>query len=249
MIHSYFSLKGDRHPIPCKLYYGEDTTCVKRVVLGVHGFCGDMESSALAMLAQAMVPHDGVVLCFDFPAHGSSPADGNAFTIDDCKNDFLAVAEHIRRTYPHADYGLFATSFGGYIALLCAGDIPEFRIALRAPAVPFADVLLKNVLRISREEFERTGTVTCGFERKIDVSFAAYRRFADNDISAQVYKRPLLIFHGTQDEVVPYDQIAAFCARQPNARLVTIEDGDHRFKSSGDMECVLSETVTYYLSE
>ena len=63
MMHSYFTLNGNRHPIPCKLYYGEDTACVKRVILGVHGFCGDMESSALTMLAQAMIPHDGVVQC------------------------------------------------------------------------------------------------------------------------------------------------------------------------------------------
>ena len=249
MTHSYFTLKGNRHPIPCKLYYGDNTVCVKRVILGVHGFCGDMESSAMTMLAQAIIPHDVAMLCFDVPAHGSSPVDGNSFTLDDCKSDFLTVAEHIRCTYPQADYGLFATSFGGYIALLCAEDIPEFRMALRAPAVPFADVLLKNVLCISRDEFERKGTVTCGFERKIDISFAAYSQFALNDIRTQVYRRPMLVFHGTRDEVVPYDQISDFCARQPNARLVTIKNGDHRFKHSGDMYCVISEAVTYFLSE
>ena len=249
MFHSYFHLEGRRHPIPCKLYSGEDATSVRYVILGVHGFCGDMESSALRMLAQALTPHDAVLLCFDFPAHGSSPAEGDAFTLEDCRDDLCTVAEHIRRTYPAANYGLFATSFGGYMALLCAEMLPEFRMALRAPAVPFANVLLQNVLHISREDFGAAGKVTCGFERKLDVSYAAYARFAEHEICERVYHRPLLVFQGTRDDVVPYDAVAAFCARQPNARLVTVENGDHRFKRPGDMERVIAEAAAYYFSE
>lgn len=243
----YFTLEGERYPIPCKLYSGADPADVKHVILGVHGFCGDMESSALTMLATAMAPHGGAVLCFDFPAHGSSPVEGDAFTLENCKSDLLTVAAHIRRTYPRSDYGLFATSFGGYMALLCADALPDFRMALRAPAVPFGEVLLQNVLRISREEFSGAGRVACGFERKMDVSFGAYRAFAENDLRFRVYRRPLLVFHGTKDDVVPYEQIEAFCDRQPDARLVTVPGGDHRFKRPGDMEGVLAEAVAYYL--
>lgn len=246
MTASYFTLAGEGRSIPCKLYGGEDPARIRHVILGVHGFCGDMESSALTMLAEAMALRDGTLLCFDFPAHGNSPADGEAFTLENCESDLLAAAEHVRRRFPCADYGLFATSFGGYMALLCADALPDFRMALRAPAVPFAEVLLRNVLRISREAFARAGRVTCGFERKLEVSFEAYRRFEEAEIRSRVYRRPLLVFHGTADDVVPYEQIHAFCARQPNARLVTIPGGDHRFKRPGDMERVVTEAAAYY---
>lgn len=247
MVAGYPTLEGKNHPIPCKLYCRLPFAPIDHVILGVHGFCGDMNSSALRLLAEAMVPHGGEVLCFDFPAHGSSSAEGDAFTLENCKNDLLTVAKSIRRCYPRAKYGLFATSFGAYVALLCSNRLRDFRMVLRAPAVPFAEVLLQNVLHTTRENFERAGRVTCGFERKLDLSFGAYRGFEEQDIRGRKYRRPLLVFHGTEDDVVPYERVAAFCARQPNARLVTVEGADHRFKRPGDMERVISEAVAYFL--
>ena len=247
MLSGYFTLEGEQHPISCKRYGLLPPAPVDYVILGVHGFCGDMNSSSLRLLAEAIVPHGGEVICFDFPAHGSSPAEGDAFTLENCKSDLLTVAKHIRRCYPCAKYGLFATSFGAYVALLCANRLRDFRMVLRAPAVPFAEVLLQNVLHTTREDFERAGRVTCGFERKLDLSFEAYRGFEEQDIRGRKYRRPLLVFHGTEDDVVPYEQVTAFCARQPKARLVTLPGADHRFKRPGDMEQVIEQAAAYFL--
>ncbi|MBQ7415996.1 MAG: hypothetical protein IJW14_03040 [Oscillospiraceae bacterium] len=60
----------------------------------------------------ALACDNGVaLLCFYFPAHGASPVAEDKLTVENCKEDLLAVAQYVRERYPDAEKSIFATSF------------------------------------------------------------------------------------------------------------------------------------------
>lgn len=232
--------------INCKLYLPEDDV-VRKVILGVHGFAGDKESSVLSALAQSTSKENTALICFDFPAHGASPQNEDYLTVENCMNDLLAVSDWVRNSYPDSERSIFATSFGGYISLLCASKLEDFTFVLRAPAVTMPNILLNSVLKISREDFRERCKIECGFERKIQLPYIFYEellRFSPMDICC---KQPILIIHGDKDDVVPYEDVKAFCKTHPGTELVTIEGADHRFKNSGDICKIVNETKKFLL--
>ena len=155
----YFSIER-KYPIKCKAFLPSSGN-IRTVILGVHGFAGDKESSMLSELAKYVDQKDGALICFDFPAHGDSDRQENDLTVENCINDLLAVAEWIEDTFPIAEKFIFATSFGGYISLLSLSRLQNYKVILRAPAVTMPKVLLGSVLKISAEQFEKLGTVEC----------------------------------------------------------------------------------------
>ena len=108
---SCFSIPQSRYNISCKLY-APSSEVPRLAVLGVHGFGGDKESSALQALGNVLTAHGGALLCFDFPAHGASNAADAQLSVEHCKLDLLAAYACLRERFPKAPTGLFATSFG-----------------------------------------------------------------------------------------------------------------------------------------
>lgn len=242
---SYFDLNTDRYPISCKLYLPEETT-LKGVILGVHGFAGDKESSALAMLGEAVNRQGVALLCFDFPAHGTSTASEQELTIANCMQDILFMADYTRTTFPTVDRRIFATSFGGYTALLCADQLADFSIVLRAPAVTMPEHILTDILETTPDDFKQRRFIECGYERKIKMPYSFYEDLQHHRVMNRDYHQPMLIVHGDRDAVVPRTDIRQFCSDHPTMRLVSIDGADHRFKNEGELEKVISEAMRFW---
>lgn len=240
----YFSIGTPDYPIRCKRFL-PDSADVRCVILGVHGFAGDKESGALVLLAEKTAPFGACLVCFDFPAHGDSPADESALTVKNCMRDLLTVAAHCRGAYPDADKCLFATSFGGFVTLLCSGELTDFRVVLRAPAVTMPE-LLPGVLGVTPEEFREKGAVECGFERKMTLPYSFYDELRRFDVFDRAYSEPMLILHGDADDVVPPADVRRFCAAHPGMRLQTIHGADHRFKKPGELEAVARYATDFW---
>ena len=241
---TYFSLK-DRYEIKCKLFLPEDGH-VEHVVIGVHGFAGDQESSMLKKLATAICLRSSALLTFDFPAHGSSPVGEEMLTVRHCKEDLRTVLEYAAKEYPNAKKSIFATSFGGYITLLCADQLAGIPLVLRAPAVTMPKVLLENVLKISAAEFQKAGFIKCGFERPIQLPYSFYADLlAQNGIGSNQISSPILVIHGDRDDVVPLADVEAFAASQSNVALKIIPGADHRFKNKGELETIVDLATTF----
>lgn len=244
MKEEYFNISTGRYPVSCKLYTpGLD---VKGIILGVHGFAGDKESSALRALAERCADKGIALLCFDFPVHGASEATEISLTVENCMSDLLDCADWCRREYPGAKKYLFATSFGGYITLLCSQKLADFRIVLRAPAVTMAEHILTELLKTSPEDFKRRKTITCGFERKIELPYGFYQDLQKHGISKYLCDNPLLIIQGDKDGIVPLDDVVSFCAAHKNATLKIIDGADHRFKNPGEIEKVIAAAISYW---
>lgn len=238
----HFQLQTPERVIFCRAFLPEGAP--ERVILGVHGFAGDKDSSVLKKLAQALCAEQGALICFDFPAHGESQAPDSQLRVENCRADFLTVAEFIRNTYPAKQYGIFATSFGGYIALLCAEQIPDFRMVLRAPAVTMAESFIEKIIPCTRAEFLAAGGAWCGFERKMFVSRDFYQDLLENP--PRIPDRPLMVIHGKRDDIIPYTAAAAIGAENPRVRLVTFANADHRFKNPGEIEGIVEQAMDWF---
>ena len=240
----YKQIKTDRYPIRYKVYSPDDS--VRGIILGIHGFAGDMESSALEMLASAAGKRGIALLCFDFPAHGSSPTQEDLFTIDNCIKDVLWMADLCRREYPDADKYLFATSFGGFVSLLSSDHLQDFQFVLRAPAVTMPEIFLPDILHTTPEAFEQARVIECGFELEIRLPFSFYVELKRHSIVGQQFDFPILVIHGDEDDVVPHTDIQAFCSNNPKSELVVIPGADHRFKKPGELEQVINAAMKYW---
>ena len=232
------------YEIKCRLFAPEDEI-VEHVILGVHGFSGDKDSSMLEKLGAMVCDNRGALICFDFPAHGESPVGEDRLTIDNCKEDLLRVMEYASELYPRAEKSVFATSFGGYITILCAEKLGEVSLILRAPAVTMAKVLLENVLCMDEEAFKARGVVDCGYERPLKLPYSFYEDLLRQEcIFCKDLLLPTLIIHGDRDDTVPLDDVEAF-AMVMRVRLEIIAGADHRFKHPGEAAKILSLTKDF----
>lgn len=244
MQEEYKTIKTERYPISCKSYISDLQP--NGIILGVHGFAGDKESSALKALAEASCERGTSLICFDFPAHGTSVASDDMLSVKNCMDDLLLIAEHCRKEHPNERKFLFATSFGGYIALLCIKELTDFSIVLRAPAVTMAEHILTDLLDTTPEAFKKAGTITCGFDRKICLPFSFYEELQKHKIADCVCDNPVLIIRGDMDDVVPYSDIVAFCSCHKIVKLRTVYGADHRFKKTGEIEQVIESAISYW---
>ena len=233
------------YEIKCKLFEPKDSP-VKQIIIGVHGFAGDKESSMLRKLGKECTRHCCGLLCFDFPAHGNSPVNEDMLTVENCKQDLYGVLQYARKQYPNAVKSIFATSFGGYITLLSAHSFPDYPLVLRAPAVTMPKLLLKNVLCTTEEHFKQVGSIRCGFERPIQLPYRFLEELQQQeDLSKKKLPQEMLIIHGDRDNIVPLEDIRAFTEHHQGASLQILPGADHRFKNPGETERILFLTRSF----
>jgi pimeloyl-ACP methyl ester carboxylesterase len=124
---------------------------------------------------------------------------------------------------------IIGSSLGGYLAALYAaaqGSEVE-QLVLLAPAFGFHDLWVE---RLGPEEVRRwqdSGTLSVFHYGEGGHADLSYEFLAD----AEKYppypdcRVPALIFHGTQDELVPVANSARFVREHPEARLVEVNSG------------------------
>lgn len=234
----YYNLPTNEYAISCKSMM-PDSERIEGVVIGVHGFCGDKESSAIEAVAREMSKHYWGMICFDFPNHGTSEAKDEQLTLGNCKQDFLKVVAYVENQYPTVKKAIFATSFGGYITLLCENHLKDYRIILRSPAVTMPEHVLADIIEVSLEDFERIGYAECGFGRIIKLPYEFYIELQQNSLMDKRFNREITIIHGDRDTVVPMSDILAFSEQNPGVKLMTIHGADHRYKNPGELEKIV----------
>ncbi len=224
--------------------FRSDDRHVRYAVAAVHGFGGDRESSAIRALAEALCEKGAMVAAFDFPAHGESPLGEDSLTTSVCVSHLLTAAAYLKETAPGASFGVFATSFGGYIALLASDELRAlgFSLVLRAPAVGMENTLLTKILGMTAEEFKAVGTVETGFERKIALPYSFLCDLHEHPVMKRFASDGLVIW-GDRDDVVPEDDIRRFLALNPQFRLHVVKGSDHRFKGPGQLAEAVAEAV------
>ena len=246
-----FKLKSTNgYNISAKSYLPQESP--KEIIIAVHGFAGDKESSAISLLAKEMTKEGFGVVCFDFPGHGESEVEADKLTIDNCINDIETIEEYIKEKYgKQMKIDLFATSFGAYITLLkiFKYNTKYNKIVLRAPAIKMDKIFKETLLRETFEEFQKRGITKLGFDRIMNIPFSFYEELKQNQI-LKIYKnsQKILIIQGTEDDVAPIkDTKELIDLDKTNFELFEIRGADHRMKKDGELEKAINKAKEYFL--
>lgn len=246
-----FKLKSTNgYNISAKSYLPQESP--KEIIIAVHGFAGDKESSAISLLAKEMTKEGFGVVCFDFPGHGESEVEADKLTIDNCINDIETIEEYIKEKYgKQMKIDLFATSFGAYITLLkiFKYNTKYNKIELRAPAIKMDKIFKETLLRETFEEFQKRGITKLGFDRIMNIPFSFYEELKQNQI-LKIYKnsQKILIIQGTEDDVAPIkDTKELIDLDKANFELFEIQGADHRMKKDGELEKAINKAKEYFL--
>ncbi len=128
---------------------------------------------------------------------------------------------------------LMGSSLGGYLSALYAARHPESveRVILMAPAFRFPSMWRRRYTALEIKEWKRTGVAPVFHYGYGAEKMLGYQFLEDSQLYEQEpeFHQPALIFHGTEDDVVPAEFSRHFAAAHDNAELHLMQSG-HELK-------------------
>ena len=245
----YFDINEDKINIKCKLFYN-DIQSVNRVLISCHGFGGSKENNASKKLSEYILERykDICILTFDWPCHGTDVR--KSLSLKDCNNYFEHVINYTKKKFKTNEIYLNATSFGGYLSLkyLYEHECPFKRIIIRCPAVTMHSVLSNNILTEEDEKsLSKNKPVEFGFDRKFLITKEFIDELKENDLfkfDYKKYKEIIEVYHGTNDELVPIEDVEKFCLKN-TLKFIKVDGADHRFQDPSKINKFVQEGVNF----
>lgn len=137
----------------------------------------------------------------------------------------LAVIE---RAAAHQPVILIGSSLGGYLAALYAAAHPEVqKLILLAPAFRLHQLWTDALGPEKLELWRKNGSMPIlhyGEGREMPIGYQFMEDLSRYPPLPE-FSQPALIFHGTQDPVVPVQYSSAYAASHPNVKIVTLLSG------------------------
>ncbi len=249
-MEKYFEIHTPNSNIRCKEYFENKRSVDQAIIFGT-GFAGHKDNNAAKRFAEkALSKHkDLVIVVFDWPAHGDDVK--KKIVLEDCSTYLEQVILAVKERYGVQQICSYATSFGGYLVLKYISEHgnPFRKIALRCPAVDMYDLLTRTIMK--DDEYERImkgKDVPVGFDRKVLVTRSFLEDLKANDIRQWDYldfAEDLLILHGTEDEVVPFEEDFRF-ADNNLIELIPVEGADHRFQNPTHMSLANKYVMEFF---
>ena len=249
-VEKYFTITDGEDAIRCKAFLPISKK-VDNVVIAGHGFAGHKESRAISTFANILLScnQSCMVLAYDLPGHGEDGA--TPLRLFRCDRYITAVRKYIRDKYPHAKVYYYGTSFGGYLPLKYAAEhnMPFEKVALRCPAVTMLETLNKKIINEDmRKSLREKGFCLSGFDVfvRLDPEFLEeLEKFNVEVINYDGMAKNILVIQGTEDELLDWDRIEAFCKKN-NIRYFLSEGADHRFVDGEKMKDAIYKIIDFF---
>jgi uncharacterized protein len=217
-----------------------------KVILMLHGRNGNRSDGDSALpLAQAFVNHGYDVFMFDFRAHGESGAIRYSFGELEVRDVAGALAYLKGRGF--SQVGTIGFSMGAATALNSAPDHPEMR-ALVADS-SFADGAMLAQARLPKQSglppifvpgMILMGRVMYGMDLSDDLPVRAV---------AHLGNRPVLLIHGTSDEMIPVEHaymLQKAGANDPNLQLWILPNVCHTCAYASNPEEYTKRVIDFF---
>lgn len=218
---------------------------IEKVIVAIHGFAGDKDSSVIYEIAKEMTTHNFVVVTFDLPNHGENESNG-CLSLSKCFKAVNDIDLFVKEKYIGKEISCFATSFGGYLLLnlLSSNNYIYDKVILRAPAVHM-DEILSNVIipehGYNLSELENK-SINLGYGKELLIDINFYNDLKNNRLINN-YKNNnyLYIIQGKKDDVVDYKNNEKFFNDKcfNNHEVYYFEEANHRFKNPGELEKIV----------
>ena len=199
-----------------------------------HGFPpGPKGASATGLtypqLAQRLAADAGwAVLTFNFRGAGDSPGD---FSLGGWLDDVRAAIDHLPRVADIDGVWVAGFSTGGSLALCAAGEDERVRGAAAFAAPADFDGWASDPGRFLEHAREIGLVRTKGFPADVDMWARELREIRPLSLVGKIPPRPVLIVHGSDDEVVPLmDARALADAADGEVELRVLTGAGHRLR-------------------
>jgi pimeloyl-ACP methyl ester carboxylesterase len=204
-----------------------------------HGFGSTRNGEKSAALEAECERRGWAFAAFDFRGHGES--DGVMLELSGSRLledlDLIAGAVCDRATGP---LFLVGSSLGGWAAAWLAARSPELVAACAFIAQAFRFLEAPRLNEAEREAWRRTGRHRV-INQFVDLE-VGYQLLAEADrftwpALVAGFRTPAIIFHGMDDEIVPYPtslEFASACAAA-DLELLLIKNGDHRLNRNREL--------------
>ena len=204
------------------------------VIICCHGLLSAKDSPKYEEIGQNMSGAGFCVLRFDFSGCGESPA--RKETLIGARRKDLDAAIDYSRAQPWSDgrVGLLGSSLGGYLALLAADADPDGIVAAACWAAPF-DIGRLDPAQTGMEELNRLipGGFKLGEPKNLESLTTAAR---------------VLLIHGREDEVVPWEHSIEIFRRIRDPReVILMQDADHRLTDPSWRQMALRSSLDWFL--
>ena len=227
--------------IYCKYFYPKNE--IKNIVIAIHGFAGDKESSVIEAVAKEL-ENTTLVIAFDLPCHGEDNSN-NVLNFAQCLNYLDTIICNTKSKYNNLPISIFATSFGAYLFLnyLKNCDTNFEHIILRSPAIFMDDVFVNSILRARNVSLNEllSHNINLGYNKELLVDFKFLQDLKNNTLSNSKFSKHIDIIQGDKDDVVSIkDNENFYKTNCSDYSLHYIKGADHRFKKAGELEQILS---------
>ncbi|VTT99307.1 Uncharacterized protein OS=Candidatus Nitrospira defluvii GN=NIDE4381 PE=4 SV=1: Abhydrolase_6 [Gemmataceae bacterium] len=219
-------------------------------VVWVHGFGSFRGGEKAAALRAECAARGWAFLSFDFRGHGRSSGKMHELRAGTLLTDLQAVRIFLAGRGV-SRLGLVGSSMGGFASawftLAHAESIAG--CVFLAPAFGFLQRRWDRLTPEEREQWRLTDRLRFKnewVETELGYGLVEDRdRFRPNDLAAK-WEKPLLIFHGLTDDIVPVEDSLAFLrnATYPGVELRVFKDGDHRLTAYKDE--IAAETCRFF---
>lgn len=223
----------------------------KQVLVTIHGFAGDSDSSVICALAKEMTKDGFLVISFDLPNHGKNITN-KPLKLSDCLDLVKKVHDFALNYKVPVSY--FATSFGAYLLLSLLDELnPTGKVILRAPAVYMGKILSDVILPENGYNVKDldNGSINLGYQSSLYVDKKFLLDLQKNSLKNISYKTPLYIIQGKKDDTVDWKQNEKYfnLNTAQNVNYYYFDNADHRFKNYGELEKIISISKNILLSK
>ncbi len=194
------------------------------VVIG-HGVTANKDRPLLKAVAEGLAARGWPCLRFSFSGNGDSEGD---FRESNVSKECADLADLVDQLPAELELAYIGHSMGGAVGVLSAGSIPRIRVlATLAGMMRTADFAEREFGEVTPDEGcmwdEPDCPLSSDFMQDLGSIGEVVSRVAD-------LRQPLLLIHGTADDVVPpSDSEEAFAAAGEPKRLVRVDGAGHMF--------------------
>lgn len=218
-------------------------------VIMLHGFGGQHITTAFKFprLSRKLVEKGFATVRFDFRGSGDSEGDFIDVTPTTELNDALEVISWVRNSeWCNNELYLLGYSLGGFISALVAASCENLKsICMWAPAILNKEIF-KGEFAKFKGQFESDGYIDLA-GLKLGKGFVDEILNIDASKELEKYTGPVMIIHGSEDKVVPYEPVKKYATIRA-LKFHSIEGAGHKFESTKWIEELLNTTVEFFES-
>lgn len=215
-------LPADQHPHTFALF--------------AHVFTGNKNLTATRHISRALTLDGIAVLRFDFTGLGESEGDFADTNFTSNVEDLIAAAAYLEENY-EAPKIMIGHSLGGAAAIFAASRLASIQ-AVATIGTPSEPEHVSHLLSESLEDIEKRGAATVTVGGRM---FTIKKQFLDDIRSKDMFnllrdlRKPILILHSPQDEIVEIDNAAKiYHASFHPKSFVTLDGADHMLSNKTD---------------